>query len=507
MDEIGVTDSTGTAVSYANYLNTSEADLPAVLFKVSQATAAADPITITELQNSVATKILPVVDTAIALLTNVMAYDDFAFEFRVHPDSANEDTIQLDKGEVGPSLAALKSIKALLVVFVAVQAEASVGGTYDWVDTLTKIRNADFDHLTAGQTAALDQAVSLTAKNSPFLTIKSEWQSSYSGIPVLLKSAITDLQAGLAFGIAESKSSTNSQLHDPYIVGAGLDADVSPQELQDAIDNLTRVEKYLDGDVTIPYNGGKNTIVVNVPKFFSIVNGFQDYLPYHTINAYNTWNDTMGVDTSWYTYLYTGGSADQGIKQQINAEVLQGADSVVQLSTEYDANWNKMITATTANGITVSFNEPAASCAVTFTTSTGAAVNSTLHVCRTTATGVEYVDYIDVLIRGPFMFTNASGNPTFGENMLQEIDTLVQNQGFEALTNKVVFPDPTFGGVFPKLTNANVWTTLESLKTVKARVSCADSADSGLKYGECSDSGRVLPSNPSDLDVMSYYFN
>lgn len=391
-------------------------DVPAALFKGSASLKQSDPVTITRIQNVVESTVMPILDTTMTYLQNAKDYNNFAFQF-----SRNGRTYEIDKGEIGPALASLKVLKSYLVFFLAHQMEVAQGGTYDWVETMGTID--DLDKMTAAQTAAMDHLVSLFNSNSAFSTIKPEWRTAYAGIPGLLESAITDVQDGLRYGIEESKTGLLTQSNDIYVVGTGTDADVNPADLQDAIDKMERARKYLQGPVTVTYNKGKNSLTFDVPKFFSIVNGYQDLLPYHKINAYNTWDDIVATEMDTMgTYVYTS-------------------------------------------------NE------------------------RT---------------RGPFYFTDASGKATFGEDLSGELNDLVDSKGIAALSTKIIFPDPTFGGIFPGMTNAKLWETLASFKTIEPRSRQCEtyeyvssySEDYNYSYEECF---RVMPTNPSDLDLLTYY--
>jgi len=490
-----------TSTSYTAYLTTSEEQVPAALFKVAQATHASRSTNVASLQNTIGTSVLAVTDSAIAYFENILKDPSFAFEFQYKRSNNTTKTIQIDNGDIGPALAMLKYIKSLEIVFASVQVDPSMNGTLDFIDTLTNIQDADFDNLRPGQTAALDHALSLADKNSPFLTIKSEWRNRYAQIPSLLKSAIRDVQTGLAYSINET---TATQVNDLYKVGNGAGADVTPAELQQVSDNLERVVKYLDGSVTIPYAQGTKTITVNIPKFFTITDGYQDFLPYHTVRPYTEWNDVISSDTSWSSYLYfdlyeiSGKSLATALGQNVvhstavDYEYLDGTNSYGYLF---------------ANGDTVimsnSYSSRSTTCTVSY--SYHAKVNTIIvPACKATAAGASFASYANTVRKVPFIFTDASGKATFLDDMSADMDNIINIEGIEGFKNKIIFPDPTFGGVFPGLTNDNIWATIHSLDLIKARRACDAN---GLDYwGDCSGS-KILPTNPSDLDVLTYYFN
>lgn len=421
-DEDVATDQSATSTDAAALFRLKAEDVPATLFVSSASLNAADPVTITRIQNAVEKAVLPILDTTIAYLQNAMAYDSFAFRF-----VRDGRTYEIDKGEVGPALAALKLAKAYVVFFVAREIEVSKDGTYDWVKSLEGLTLEDVDSLTAEQTAALDHMTALFNTNSLFSTIKADWKTKYAGIPALLESAITDAQNGLNYGIKESATGLQTQINDIYIVGTDVNADVSPADLKEAVDDLERVKKYLQGPVTVTYNYGSNSLTFNATKFFSIVDGYQDLLPYHVINPYASWNDSVGADTLF----------------------------------SYENDDGSIYTAT------------------------------------------------EKVKRGPFYFTDASGKATFGADIETELNALIDAQGLASLADKIIFPDPTFGGVFPGMTNAKLWTTVASLKTVESRSQhCEtfyyDEGNASSSYEHCY---REMPSNPSDLDLLTYYLD
>lgn len=97
---------------------------------------------------------------------------------------------------------------------------------------------------------------------------------------------------------------------------------------------------------------------------------------------------------------------------------------------------------------------------------------------------------------GPLCFTDAS----------RQACTL---QGYEfadtgdisGFTGRITFPDPTFGGVFPGLTNENFWPTLKSLLGERSEVA----RDCPAHAPEGPGCAWKLPPNPSDLDLIDYY--
>ena len=332
-EDVSYADEETSYTSSSGILDMQASDMPKVLLKASANVNNADPLTITRLQAVIGSEVLPVLDTTIAYLQNAVNAENFAFRIK-----RNSEVIEIDRGEAAPALAALQVAKAYVIFFLAQEMEIAKDGSYDWIADLDGLK--DFDNLTANQTAALDHLVSMFNTNSVITTIKPSYQKAYAAIPDLLLSAIGNVQLGLKYGLKENETGLLTQANDPYVVGTGSEADVSPADVQKAIDYLERAKKYLQGPVTVKYNNGSNSLTFDVPKYFSIVNGLQDLLPYHQVNPYASWNDSVGV--GYYGY---------------------------------------------------------------------------------------YDDEYDIHVRGPFTFTDAKGNPTFGKDIEAELNAIVDEKG------------------------------------------------------------------------------
>ena len=101
-------------------------------------------------------------------------------------------------------------------------------------------------------------------------------------------------------------------------------------------------------------------------------------------------------------------------------------------------------------------------------------------------------------IARPFYFTDPAGTKTVE---IDEVDAIVDDLGISSLTGKIWFRDPTFGGVFPELTNANIWTTIESLQGIGPKLGevCENTPDGDFRCR------KILSADPSDLDVWAYH--
>jgi hypothetical protein len=451
-------------------LNVTPEDAPALLLKASASVSEADPVVIQELQDIIATTILPEVNASISNLSAILAEDDFEFNFTVNSGTDDEREFQIDHGEIGPMLAGMRVFKSFLIVILAHNLDFSDNGSYDWIETISKMDDDDFDNLSDKQRKALDHTTGLVSRNSSFTSIRPGYQKAYEAIPSELLQALRDLKTGLAYGIKEAQSNQNTQNNDIYVVGTGVDADVDPHDLEVAIEQMTHFEKYFTETVTITYAEGRKSLRVNLPAFFKRTKGIQSYLPYYNLNPYEEWNDAIEADTNWVTvYLDDFDWTDE-------CEIEEKSDEFELICSEDgdEYTYNTFI-----------FCKPTS--------------DSDVWKCIHSEWDIDKVE------KGPFYFTDAAGNKTFGPGDDSPRD-------ISDLTGKVVFPDPTFGGIFPDLTNENIFDYVESLEDISpynAR-ECEDvrvkDEEYGGHYWEWRCTTNPLPNDPSDLDRLLYIF-
>ena len=473
---------------YVAYLKSSSENAPKALMRTRMLASQADPMTITRFQDLIAKTALPVADTAIARLTTVMADKNFKMEMQVGSGS-DIRTIEFDRGEIGPALASLKLIRAMMINIISIEAEiADENKSYAWLETLGNIQQEDFDNLTPEQKSALDRAVKLSTTKSLVSSVRPQWAAEFKGIPAYLESAIADVQDAFRYGIEESKTGMATQVNDVYKVLEGPEGDVSPKTLDSAIQHLELVKKYLRGAVTVEFNKGKNKLTIDIPKYFSRTTGLQAFLPYHKIYSdYSVWNDIISTDTNWSNYYMSYSIASQ-VQEQYGLSNFYYSSSNNSWS-YYESGYGTM---------TIPVN-PQAPCAFTY--------NSKLvqvSQCKGNNQKPVFVDYVNNVYKGPLEMTDAAGKTTLTTAMFKDLDSQIDSIGVLALKGKIIFPDPTFGGIFPSLTQNNIWETIEALNTIEARQECKTVNNGYYTYSDCANS--PLPSNPSDLDVLTYWF-
>jgi hypothetical protein len=469
-------------------------------------------------QDRFANELLPVLDSIIASLDAVLAHGDFAITF----PTAEGGVIEIDAGEVGPVLGGLKVARAVVLVLSGYQWEIAKDGSYDWMDHVTDLQPSSFRNLTVVERSDMDHLTGLFRAGSPFTRVKPAWKASIQGIPNLLLQAVENAQTGLRYSLWEA-SHPEKQINDVYRVGTGESDDIDPKDLEGVIDALERTKKYLKGEVALEYHNGTHTLKLNFTKVFSW-DGLQNFLPYHKVAPYETWFAPLAAAET-EEIGFAGPTNGDSRAKIFSVLGYANSDAVgfLETNTGYQLLLHHEEDSWFGDGYTgpdvvlASLTQGAAPCTFNFvkhagrhrveptllfpdaasfvlTSETGSGVIDLKGSCRETAEGREYFTIRYGGEPAPFHFTDAAGNKTLD---IHQLEAIVDDLGLAALTGKVVFPDPTFGGVFPGLNNDNIWSTMQSLDAVGPRIN--ETCD---ENGNCT---RELPNNPSDLDVWAHY--
>lgn len=505
----------------AKAFKASNGDAPALVASLALAAQGAPKPFITAQQDHIANDILPVLDSVIAALDAALKAGDFSVDF----PRGDGTVVQIDAGEIGPALGGLKVVKAVVLILVGVQWEFAQDGSYAWMDKVGNLNDRDLANLSADQRAALDQLKSLFAVGSPFTRVKPGWKESIHGIPALLLEAVENAQAGLRYAKSEM-TIPGSQDHDVYRVGTGEGDDVDPADIDKAIDALERAKKYLRGEVAMEYHGfdalPNHTLRVDFPKIFAW-DGLQNFLPYYTVRPYEQWAfpDTASWAQPAYWAGYLGGDAARKVMQDLDLPAdymnitakFDGSGWEVRSQQEWSidsAGFGRVyyeLSPEAGDACALHYVQHASidrvrpdgndgAFATTEKTSEG-----TIRLgayCRVENGAASYLVSGPSVDLRPFYFTDAQGNKTME---VEEFSQAIFGSHAETLTGKIVFRDPTFGGVFPDLTNGNIWYTLDALDHVKSGVDtiCETSADNQTRCHP------DLPQSPTDLDYWDYY--
>ncbi len=461
------TNSSNSYKSAAHIMNLNPEKAPNLLLKTSAQLSNTDDVTVQDLQDVIMSAVLPELNEAISRLEIVLATEDFEFEFTIRPGTNDEKLVQIDAGEVGPLLAGLRIFRSYLIVIVAHDLDVTLDGSYDWVNELDEMDDDDLDDLSPKQEAALDHVTGMFKKDASVTTLNPAYAADYANIPAQLLQAVNDVETALEYGLKEAQSGENTQENDPYSVGTGEEHDINPGDLETAIEQMAHFKKYFTGDVAFTYNKGTESFRINIPNYFKRSGNLQQYLPYFKFRPYSEWNDIIGSDTSW-TKISLKEYADRYGEESCRIEK-EGNDYTLYCAEDgYDSDYN------------------------------------TYEYCEEKPESSEYDYYcyysdwsIDEKQQVPFYFTNAAGDFTMDPN--EDIDSPSDLKG------KVIFPDPTFGGVFPDFTNDNIFDYVESLEDIEPydATTCEETRDeNGYWDEECT--VNPLPTNPSDLDRLIF---
>lgn len=151
-----------------------------------------------ELQDSAELLLLPALDEAINLLG--VSWADPSFEFHVALDHEifPEDTLIIDRSDVGFALSILQALRAQVRWMISYNCDVDKAGSYDWTDTLANI--SDFGSLSVAQEAALQHLESLVANNSSFLKVRAGKTTMLASVPVELKASLQRMREAALLG-------------------------------------------------------------------------------------------------------------------------------------------------------------------------------------------------------------------------------------------------------------------------------------------------------------------
>ncbi len=449
----------------------------------NQLLVAGDGKLLTSMAQEAMAQAIPSLDSAIIYMKNIVGDDKFICHYKVD----NRD-FELDRGEFAPALAAMFVAKAVLTFGASINIDVSNNGKYDWMN--------DADKKDGDSKVFADQVIALMNKGSSFTTVYDNWKSRYKDIPNLLDSAIQFVEIGLQYGIEESKTGTQTQLNDPYIVGDGEMADVSARDFQKAIDSLEHYRKTLHTGVDVTLPGGSK-VTVNLAKFFEITDGWQDYLPYHKFNDYSEWN-TPVEGFYWTPQLHDDTHAEFEINRAVRAQAEKNENFDYFYGHIYSDRSTPAGTAEYCADVELHrgymyqcYSISVNNCVVTFEPNgDGYVYNEGKNVLETLPpvtlnssicqiqNGVQvFATAYDDFVENAFYFTDAAGNKTISiQGLLNgkvdeaRLSNAQQNNKrvdpdeytLDDMKKLIYFPDITFGGVLPGMTADRFW---EILKT------------------------------------------
>lgn len=446
----------------ATLFNVNTESYSTTLMKTAALAKSSNTLVTERVQNLVASNVLPALDSAISLMQNVVK-NNYTFTF-----APKDNTIKLDNAQFAPALGAMFFAKAAFTIVAGLDLDASKDNSYEWVMTSSDINMLAFDSLSAEQKAAINQTTGLLSANSPFTTVRSAWKTQWTSIPAMLDSAAAEVEAGLDTSYAKYSKGT-PQDYAPYVVGNGEDADISPEDLLTAIDTIKSIRKYITGTVTVQIKD--IAVNVNLSKFFTITDGFQDLLPYHKITDQSTWSTLPEDEAFWSSDISEGEPIAFGKEfAKAYAEIKNfDVHSVEYINLYayynfYSADGGKKIEMNIDTGdddiYAVLYLK---GCSYYFTDDTTKTYTLSAGVCKDSSGVTYYKQYTNVNL-DILVFTDKSGNETIHSYKLLNGKADGSDWTAAELAGYVIFPDPTFNGVFPGMTQTQLWNVIFALK-------------------------------------------
>jgi hypothetical protein len=360
-----------------------------------------DPPAIHALQNLLEQKVLVPMDEAIVNLKYIVDNDpNFSYDITIITEMDTQ-RIHLDNGEVYALLSGLSLFKALINFTVCYNLDVDQSGSY-----------AAFD----SEMTARARLVELMDPASPFLKVRSGKENQLNEIPVLLVNAIDYARDCIDFVSAE----TGDQTNDPITFSAADSSFISEARkgLDSARSWLTGVKTVKVADILGKDTLPGETFQIDLAKLFTIQD-FKALLPLHGFYAPTSWDSVIRSDTNW--------------------------DAMI-------ISWNN----TTGSNDTLRGRYRNMVCDSTWTNCT-----------------FDTVWDVNIVTQGPVYLTNDAAQITAfyldsgGINpAISSFETLqdpTPDQMKAEMAKILVFPDPTFNGVFPDMTNTRLFDLLITL--------------------------------------------
>lgn len=403
----------------------------------------------TRVQDIVVNSALPVVDSAIAMFDNVLSYD---YSFSV---STEDIEVSIGRSELLFSLGTLRTLRAALVVAASYDLDASNGGSYNWVTTIAQETASAGDSISADLEKAFDHAASLIGQKSSFLSVKDSWKSVYKTVPAILDSAAENFHDGLEYLL---NGNSNSSL--AMLVGDGEDADISTADIENAIQAVDSVRKVLSSTVEIEIAG--TPVKVNVAKFFGITDGLLKYLPYHEVMPLEHWvesfynpddkyvdwiaaeNFESYADESEYGFkIYAGHEILSYAQKNIDAEISYVYFDYKMREAYFETPEDEIYALVSWNGCAyqLTLEDSETPYAGKLTNSCKVENGTTLFKVSDKDAPVDFVHFKDKSGHLTATYADIEWNS-------YEMD---RETWLEYLEGVIVFPDLTFGGVFPEM--------------------------------------------------------
>lgn len=257
----------------------------AVLRKVAEASTWPE---FHEIQDAIADTMLPALEEAINHLNAV--YQDPSFTMTL---TIEGETREIDHAEAGIMLAGVRTIHALLTLFLSYDIDIDDNGSYDYIEALVDLDTIDnFSELTASQRAALNKAVAVLSPTSPFMAVRPAWKTRLAGVDDEIKAALNVLKEAMTSIEKERDPQEDDLIRvcKPFAEGDCIDKDGFDAGL--AV--LDSVRKYMDQPYLLEIPELDTAIRVDFAAYFK-VEDYKKMLPYYGFYDATEWSDDKPV--------------------------------------------------------------------------------------------------------------------------------------------------------------------------------------------------------------------
>lgn len=384
-------------------------DLPAL------ARAVADPAKaplVHELQDTLESLLLPTMDEAIELLSKAWADPSFEFRIAIDPVEFPEDTLVIDRSDVGFALSIVQAVRAQTRWLVSYDFDFDQAGSYAWIDTLG---NWDIDGpapISSPQNAALVKLKALVAPGSSFLTVRESKKTLLASVPGEFLAALKRSReaAVLAFNL---KQGTENRL-----------------ETVMTIEDRDEFVRVVDSAIRL-FSGPTTT---------------------------NLYSRATCKDTSWSVHNWNGTPSTYGYTSTFERTTVLFID---QGCGDYSYDWVSETGTSESHSRTIELSSRSQTVVIDL------AKLVSLPDLKVFMPKYTWNETADWKAHGPISFVGAQGQRVLPES----IDSVFDASGFDAIKPLITWEDPTFGGVFPQLTSSGAVIELFRLASQEESVS------------------------------------
>ena len=415
----------------------------------------ADSTLITDrIQGIVESNALPTVQQSLKIFKNLID-NDFYYVYE-----ADGIEFSLGKGEFQLTAGALQATEAALTILASHDLDASLDGSYNWIQSLrTSSYNTTDSTKARLYSNAVDHALSLLSTETNFLSIKQSWRTKYTAIPDLLDSAVGNVKNGLQT-LLDSADAKKKATSAALAISNGEMGDISKSDVKKAIDALSSAQKIIRTSVTVNL-GEDMTLEICPKKFFGIVDGIQDYLPYYKLLPMDEWFDFM-EDSSLYTWTpdFNTPDAINLAQMELKQRIMVNFDTITDVIFENDSSLIYYTETNPGKATLVWESDLYDDCTAAFKNVTGPVSFrleqaqfpiSEKYCIETENEEMFFASLSEDLVPSVFHFTDFEGNTTISLTKFVE-EFKNGNLDPENASKYIIFPDPTINGVFPNMT-------------------------------------------------------